>query len=525
MTREDKDSTLPASPNGPASSADPADSPGTDSRRPDLAIGVGLALGFFGLYALTLCRTVFWYDSAEYATAAAVLGIPHPPGYPLYTLIAHLFTYLPMEPAAAVNAMSAVFAALAVGLSYGLLRELGAGRVASIVGAAALGASRLFWSQAVIAEVYTPAIAALTAVTWLVVRGRRLERERLIVTGALVAGLGLGLHLSLATCGLGLAFLVVSRGCASVREVFSRAHLRQRALLSLGCVGAAFTGSLIFLYLPLRARMEPILNFGDPSSWKNFWWHVTGGNYKNWFGDIDRGERARLIAELFYDQLLVIGCVLAVLGLMGGFLARRMNLQRERSIVTLALIAMMLGNLIYFFDYRVHDIEVFFLPSIAVLCWLVGLGTDVVLTQVAARVRPEKNALVQLVAGVFLLFPLLLIPANYTAVDLSEFDDAERYGDLLVEGLPEGAVIINFTTPPEWKTDAVFGFYYQKVKRQRLDVRITQGAPRARQVIELLQKGVPVYLYHPVEPMLRLFRVAPDGPLYRVLGPRAPGPE
>ena len=73
-----------------------ADARHTSERDGLVAITLGAA--FLGLYLLTLCRTVFWYDSAEYVTAAVALGIPHPPGYPLYTIIGHIFTRLPIEP-------------------------------------------------------------------------------------------------------------------------------------------------------------------------------------------------------------------------------------------------------------------------------------------------------------------------------------------------------------------------------------------------------------------------------------------
>jgi hypothetical protein len=478
------------------------------------AIGAGLALGFLALYLATMCRAVYWYDSAEYAAAAYVLGIPHPPGYPLYTIIGHLFTFLPVEPAVAVNAMSAVFAAVAVGLGYGLVRELGAGRLGAAVGAAALGGSRLFWSQAVIAEVYTPAVAALTAVTWLVVRGRRQDRPRLIVAGALLAGLGLGLHLSIATAGVGLALLVGAHGCDRLGEVFSRRRLAERARLGAAAAGATVAGSLVFLYLPLRARMEPALNFGDPSTWDRFVWHVTGGNYAGWFGGIDRVERAGLIAGLFYDQLLVAGIALAAAGAWA--------CARRSAVTAVALGAMAAGNLYYFFDYRVHDIEVFFLPSIAVACWLVGLGADWLRDRIAARSGSRSASLARAAGAALALFPALLLPANCEAVDRSQETGAEEFGRALVDGLPRGAVLVNFTTPPEWKADAVFGFYYQKAMGERPDVRVLMPRSPA-EVTGLLRRGVPVYLYAPVAPVVRLFEIAPDGPLYRVLRPRGRG--
>jgi hypothetical protein len=105
---------------------------------------------------------------------------------------------------------------------------------------------------------------------------------------------------------------------------------------------------------------------------------------------------------------------------------------------------------------------------------------------------------------------------------LSGYRRAEAFGEELVRGLPVGAVIINFTSPPEWRADAVFGSYYQKAKGARPDVRVVPPLP-VGQVLELLRRGTSVYLYHPVSLMVQRFDVLPDGPLYRVkarAGPR-----
>lgn len=73
----------------------------------------------FIVYLLTLAPTVYWGDSGELITVAYTLGIAHPSGYPTYTLLGHLFTYIPFGSIAwRVNLMSAVFASLAVMLLY-----------------------------------------------------------------------------------------------------------------------------------------------------------------------------------------------------------------------------------------------------------------------------------------------------------------------------------------------------------------------------------------------------------------------
>ncbi|MBK8482693.1 MAG: DUF2723 domain-containing protein [Proteobacteria bacterium] len=476
---------------------------------------------FFGLYWLTLCPTVFWYDSAEYAAAARVLGIPHPPGYPLYTLIAWLFTLLPLTPALAVNLMSAVFGALAVGMVYAVVRALGGGRLAAVVGGATLGAGSLFWFQAVIAEVYTPAITALLLVLWLLLRGLERDRSGWLVAAALLAGLALGLHLFIATCGLGFALLVWGcglpiNGPRELRLLWRRRGSGRRLGRALGCLLATGIGSTIFLYLRWRAAMQPLINFEDPSSsWERFWWFVSGGNYKHWFlQHYAFGRRAGRVLVVFYDQLLVVGALLALVG--------GITLWRGRALVGLALSLMIAGNVYFFFDYRVHDVEVFFLPTLAVLCCLVGLGVDGALAAVDRLTSASPRApRVRLgLALVLALFPASLAAASYGKVDLHGYRAAYDYGERMSRELPTGTVIINFTTPPEWKNDAVFALYFQRILGRRPDVAVRTRMNRD-DVLALLAQGTPVYLYYPVPRLVREFEVERDGPAFRVLRARA----
>ncbi len=78
-------------------------------------IGLAVFLVSFGIYAATLARTVGFIDSGELAWASASLGIPHPTGYPLYTLLTYLFVVLfPfLEPIVAINLFSATVASAA----------------------------------------------------------------------------------------------------------------------------------------------------------------------------------------------------------------------------------------------------------------------------------------------------------------------------------------------------------------------------------------------------------------------------
>ncbi|MBK6847848.1 MAG: DUF2723 domain-containing protein [Proteobacteria bacterium] len=484
--------------------------------RPALAPATLVAI-FFGLYWLTLCPTVFWYDSAEYAATARTLGIAHPPGYPLYTLIGRLFTLLPLTPAYAVNLMSAVFGALAVGLAYAVTRALGARPLAAAIGGATLGAGSLFWFQAVIAEVYTPGISALLLVLWLLLRGDVRDRDRWLVAAALLAGLALGLHLFIATCGLGFALLVWGAGLPiaqprDLRLLWLRRGSARRLARALLCLLATALGSTIFLYLRWRAAMQPLINFEDPSSsWERFWWFVTGGNYKHWFLEhYALGQRALRVLAVFYDQLLVVGTLLALVGLIA--------LWRGRALIGLALTLMIAGNVYFFFDYRVHDVEVFFLPAIAVLCCLVGVGVESALAALERLTEgsPRARVVRRGAALVLALFPASVAAASYGKVDLHDYTAARDYGERMARELPPGAVIVNYTTPPEWKNDAVFALYYQRVLGRRPDIAVRTRMER-RDVIELLARGTPVFLYYPVPRLVREFEVERAGPAYRVV--------
>src|SRR5918998_4208597 len=124
--------------------------------------GLAVALAVGAVYAATLAPTVLPYgtpyppDSPMLQAAVPVLGVGHPTGYPTYMMLTHLFTYLPVGDAAyRINLASAVSGVLAVAAVYCAGLVIGRRVVAAAAGALAFGFSEAFWSQAVIAEVYT----------------------------------------------------------------------------------------------------------------------------------------------------------------------------------------------------------------------------------------------------------------------------------------------------------------------------------------------------------------------------------
>ena len=142
----------------------------------DGVLVVGLFAASLALYVQTLAPSVatLFDDSLEFPLVSYRLGIAHPTGYPLYTLLGKLFTLGPWHnPAWRVNLLSAVAGALTVAFVYLAARQLTKRRLPALLGAVALAVSPVFWSQAVVAEVYTLTGAFVALLLWLALRWAR----------------------------------------------------------------------------------------------------------------------------------------------------------------------------------------------------------------------------------------------------------------------------------------------------------------------------------------------------------------
>ncbi|MGD2135842.1 MAG: DUF2723 domain-containing protein, partial [Gemmatimonadales bacterium] len=141
-----------------------------------------VTLAVFALYALTIAPTIQFWDTAEYIAAAKVLGIPHPPGNPLFVLLANLWGRLPLagDYALRINLLAAATSALATGFLFltaeRFLRATFDGPRWARLGAAAAGVfvgatTFTVWNQSVVNEkVYTLSLLSIALILWLTVR-------------------------------------------------------------------------------------------------------------------------------------------------------------------------------------------------------------------------------------------------------------------------------------------------------------------------------------------------------------------
>ena len=198
----------------------------------------------FAVYGMTLCPTVYVEGSGELIGAAYRLGTAHPTGYPLFCLGSRLLALaLPwVSPAVAINAASALFAAVCCGALAGLLYGRGVQPVVALATALALAFSRTFWSQAVIAEVYGLALLLVVLVLAQALRVCESKEPRQVLLLGWLMGLGLTAHLMQVLVWPGVVAVLAWRWPA----------LWRRPLLMAQGMLAVLGGYSLVAYLPLR---------------------------------------------------------------------------------------------------------------------------------------------------------------------------------------------------------------------------------------------------------------------------------
>ena len=424
-----------------------------------VVLGAALAgLLSFVLYVLTMARGITWRnlggDGGDLLTAAFTWGIPHPSGYPTYLLGLRGFSgIVPFGDEALVGnlfsatlgGLSIVFVFLATYRLIGLVdstRDLSnhARWLSAFVAALAVGASRELWSQSTITEVY--ALNGLVASVLLygvisMYRDHQLERRRplLRVGLALLLGLGLGNHLTLAM--LALPLLVWSYSWEADRES------RVRLLRDWRVLAALALGLSVYLYAPLASSQSPLLNWGHPENADGFWWMLSGSIYQSYQFGIESSQitvRLSEIAELTLAQYAFVGIVLAIVGATFVYeLGRGFLIASAAS--TLLVITYAVGYDTV--DSFLYLIPIFMLVGVFLGVGIAGLMSAVHRTAIARGMVKWPRWRDGLIAVVILLaVPGFSVFANYDELNLRDDREAEEFAADSFTTAGPGSVIL-----------------------------------------------------------------------------------
>ena len=416
------------------------------------ALALGLSL--FLIYAWGASRTIYVGDSGELVAAVHTLGIPHPSGYPLYVLLGKLWTVLVPVGSIALrmSLFSAFCAAAAVACFYLLGRRLSLAAVPALFSSLVLAFSPSFWSQANIQRVYSLNALFLVLSLTLAVAWYQTRQPRDLVAAFFVAALGATNHtyMGVFAIALGMFALIAEPGLLR----------KPRTLIA---AGVAFVlGLSPYLYLPIRSRANPRLDWGNPETirstldvilrrdaWERAWLE-SPADLLTAAGDL----LLRIGTELFW-----LGAILAVVGILWS---------RKRNWPILLLLLAILGNYLamalhgsrsdLFIWYR------YYIPTFVIFALLAGLGLELVSERIASRLTAAA-----------LLLPLTMLVVGYPKFDRSDYRIADDFSRTLLSTLPPGAHLS--------ATDDNILFvliYLQLVERVRPDIDlILQGVGEA----------------------------------------------
>ena len=281
--------------------------------RQDYLAAITLSVLTLAVYAFTAAPGVTLADSGDYINGVLTLGIVHPPGYPLYTVLGHLFSYLPLgDPAFRVNLFSALWGALCLGALFLNLRILSISPLHSAFASLSLGFTTVFWSKAVVAEVYTfNAFLLALIVFWILSYNRDKKTYQLYLT-ALSTGLALSNHYPLAILsGIGLVFLL------DRRDLRPGDFFKSVLFLILGLTP--------YLYLFIQASNPELqYNFAKLSDFGMVIDHILRNQYPNAYGGTgwDKLLLAFTVLRTIVTNFLFASLFL-LSGIISGFLQKR----------------------------------------------------------------------------------------------------------------------------------------------------------------------------------------------------------
>lgn len=397
------------------------------------------------LYVATLSAYGHWLDAGEFVSVAADLGISHPPGHPLASIVLSAARLLPVGPLALrVAFVASVCMTLAAAAFFRALhRTLVAIGVSTdalalpiCVGATwAFAGAHGVWLQAIRPEVY-----ALQAMLSMIVVERLLHVETVQPSrdtrGLGEAGLAFGL--SLANHHF-LGFLLLPSAMGIVARVVARKGVRPLLMPVVGIV----LGLSTYALLPLRALREPMLALGHPTTPSRIFWvtsaqafqHNAGSGAPGPFGD-----RIADVGEILLDQLTPIGFVAALVGVL--VLSRRPTGRRFGMFWGTLFVTFLLARAWLGFVRDNPDALGYLVPAfaaaIALAACVLGLGVQ------RLRETSKRPKLLAATAAI-LVASLGLAQVSRTAgVSLASFADTDAFDDALRRDLPPRAVLFAF---------------------------------------------------------------------------------
>ncbi|MBK7987705.1 MAG: DUF2723 domain-containing protein [Ignavibacteria bacterium] len=432
----------------------------------------------FIVYLTTTAPDVGFTDSGELAAVCTTLGVAHPTGYPLYTIIGHAWTLLPLpfSPIYALNVFAGLCVSVSVGifswclsLIFGLIHQnrihqkRGKNTVAPLsfsplaehlatVGISAMYAfSEIIWHQATSNEVYSLQLVVLTLSIALFLRAMSIDKQYrmpALMIWVAVIGLGFGNHGTTILLAPAMIYMFFKRP----QEKFDFSIGRWKELFIL--IIPFSIGLSVWLYLPLRSAALPDFNWGEVHrGFDKFWYHASGKQFQIWMFNDSFSKNFKEFISLLPGQLGYIGIAFCIIGILQ-FIKRNLTLY----IFTTLLF---LGCTFYAFNYGIHDIEPYFSLAFIASFIFTAVGVAYSISYIQSK---SQNSAIPILITLFIVF--INIGLHYTKVDKSADTVVRDYTQIMVEKLPKNTIIFS----SQWDYWCSAFWYKQACENLRPDI-------------------------------------------------------
>lgn len=444
----------------------------------------------FIIYMFTIAPSVVQIDTGELAAVQLTLGIAHPTGYPLFTILGYLFSLIPLpfSKIFQMNLLASLYCAAAISLftytSKLILENLSAFQfkkivkekskkkkeidknqaqenkysdvselaviMSSIFSSLFLSVSKTFWFQSTSVEVYSLHILLISLIILFLIKAFLFSYpEKLASKQWLVFALGLALgftnHMTTILIIPGVAVLYFMQNGFNIRSI-------KQILVMLSVFFPVLI--LIYSYLPLRAAQNPLLNWGNPVEWERIIRHISGQQYQVWlFSSTEAAEKQfkYFFNNLPYEYTFVL--IIAVIGIAASYI-------RARKFFIFNMIVFA-TTVLYSINYDIHDIDSYFLLAFTAIAYFALFG----LVQITefALIKKVKAVVLVLIFSLFFGFQL---QSSYKDVNQSGNYVYKDYTMAVLNPLPKNSIVFSY----QWDYFLSASYYFQLVENFRKDV-------------------------------------------------------
>lgn len=432
-------------------------------------------------YGLTINRFVTFTDNGELIASSVLLGISHPTGYPLFTVLGYLWSLvpLPFSKVIQMNLLSAIYVSFSSVLLFYTIRlflekfnykikkknltkskknpfyyeiqnfnlQLAQINIIALVTSLTYFSAITIWQQANSYEVYSLQLLLFSLFLYFTTKiyfNKQSDTKKLWYISAFIWGLMLTNHLIAIWLAPALLWLYFINSEEKFR--FDKSKLPQLIILA---IFVAIPLSL-YLYLPVRSAMLPEINWGwVHRSFDKFLYHLSGKQYQVWmFSDNSvAGKNLSTFFSLLPYQFGFVGIIFLLIGFWYGF---------KNKIMGIFLGLSLAFTILYSMNYNIFDIENYFVTPYMLLMILMALGLAAISQKIG------KYTIL------FLVIPLLNILINFSEGNRSQDIAVNEYCNNLLKHIDKDAVIIS----AQWDYFVGPFIYLQKVEGKRKDIVI-----------------------------------------------------